>query len=750
MQSGTAGAKQSLRRLFSENGRHPFDCITWTKRTAEIRNIDGEVIFSQNDVEVPSAWSQMATDVVASKYFRKTIDHGTFEVSVKQVISRVSDSISEWGGNNNYFSNSGQKQIFNDELCALLVSQYCAFNSPVWFNVGVEEHPQCSACFILSVEDSLDDLLELQKLEAKLFKHGSGSGTNLSSIRSTHETLSGGGTPSGPISFMRGFDAWAASIKSGGKTRRAAKMQILNCDHGDIETFVSIKRLEEEKAQALIRQGYSAGFNVPGGAYDSVFFQNSNLSVRASDEFMQAVVDGRTFKTRSLRGETIAELDASDLLREIAYGTWACGDPGLQFDTTINDWHTCPNSGRINSSNPCSEYMHIDNSACNLASLNLVKFLDAEGNFDLNSFCAAISILIRAQDIIVDSASYPTEVIARNASAFRQIGLGYSNLGALLMSKGLAYDSDEGRSLAATITAIMSAQAYLTSALLAKELGAFSEYAKNRSEMLRVIAKHKNAADCLTLNSESEKLTVEARNLWAQVLDYGERYGFRNSQTTALAPTGTISFMMDCDTTGIEPELALVKYKKLEGGGFLKIVNSSVTSALRNLGYNSREISGILAHLEKNDTIEGAPDLNVEHLPVFDCAFKAGNGRRSISCDGHLNMMASTQPFISGAISKTINFPEETNAEDIFHAYIKSWKLGLKAVAMYRDNSRQSQPLGTELDDLSDISLSEQRQEPKTISLSRIPKCETCGVLLTVRQGACRLCANCGSQGACG
>ncbi|MFN8389200.1 MAG: vitamin B12-dependent ribonucleotide reductase [Bdellovibrionota bacterium] len=689
----------SLPRMFSDPQIHPFDAIEWTKRSAIITNERGETVFEQTDIEVPSFWSQMATNVVVSKYFRGTIGTPARERSVKQLIGRVSNTIAAWGRKDRYFTTDEQARAFNDELTAILVEQYAAFNSPVWFNVGVEERPQCSACFILSVDDTMESLLSLQRAEGMLFKYGSGAGSNLSNIRSSKELLSGGGIPSGPVSFMRGFDSWAGTIKSGGKTRRAAKMQILDAEHPDIKEFVNAKRTEEEKAWALIEQGYNGGFNVPGGAYDSVFFQNSNLSVRVTDEFMQAAVQGKQFATRKRTDNSVCEMiDARDLLNDIAKGTWICGDPGLQFDTTINDWHTCPNSGRINASNPCSEYMHLDDSACNLASINLLKFLNDDGSFDVERYLHTVDVLITAQDILVDNASYPTEKIGANARAYRQLGLGFANLGALLMSLGLAYDSDEGRNLAAAVMSLLCGEAYLMSAKLAERQGAFEGYAKNAKAMLRVIEKHTDAADALPPLVCLESLTDEAKRVWHAALAYGERHGYRNSQATVLAPTGTIAFLMDCDTTGIEPDIALVKYKKLVGGGMLKIVNNSVPRALRKLGYAEDQVQRIVEFIDEHDTIEGAPDLKAEHLPVFDCAFKPVKGTRSIHYSGHIRMMAASQPFVSGAISKTVNLPENASVEDIFQAYTEAWKLGLKAIAIYRDNSKRSQPLATKKD----------------------------------------------------
>lgn len=683
-------------RQFSSEERKPFDTIKWETRDAVIANDRGEQVFEQKGVEVPAFWSQMATNVVVSKYFRGAVGKPERETSVKQLISRVADTISGWGEKDRYFRNKQQAEVFNQELTALLLNQYAAFNSPVWFNVGVEENPQCSACFILSVDDSIDGLLDLQKTEAKLFKYGSGAGSNLSTIRSSKESLKGGGTASGPLSFMRGYDSWAGTIKSGGKTRRAAKMQILNVQHPDIQEFVNAKRTEEEKAWALIEQGYSGAFNAAGGAYDSVFFQNSNFSVRATDEFMEAVLTGSKFATRAVtNNETIEELDAKKMLLDIAHGTWVCGDPGMQFDDIINDWHTCPESGRINASNPCSEYMHIDNSACNLASINLLKFLDEDGSFDVNAFIKAVDLLITAQDILINNSHYPTPEIADNARSFRQLGLGFANLGALLMSNGMAYDSEEGRAYAASITAIMCGEAYAMSARLASELGAFYEYPKNRDSMIRVIKNHKEFADNLPALLHPSNLNAEVIRTWQDALDLGLEYGFRNSQTTVLAPTGTIAFLMDCDTTGIEPDIALVKYKRMVDGGMLKIVNNSVPRALKNLGYNQEQVTDIISYIEDFETIEENQVLKSGHLSVFDCAFKPLNGSRTIHHGGHLKMMAACQPFISGAISKTVNLPESASVEDIFHSYVEAWKMGLKAVAIYRDNSKRSQPLGT-------------------------------------------------------
>jgi ribonucleoside-diphosphate reductase alpha chain len=685
-----------FRRHFSSSDCSPYDQFEWTTRDAVITNEKGVTVFEQKEVEVPASWSQMATNVVVSKYFRGKLGSSQRERSVRQLIARVADTITRWGRKDGYFTTDEHAQVFNDELTAILLGQYAAFNSPVWFNVGIEEKPQCSACFILSVQDTMSSLLDLQKAEGMLFKYGSGAGTNLSNIRSSKEGLSGGGIASGPVSFMRGYDAWAGTIKSGGKTRRAAKMQILNVDHPDIREFVDAKRVEEEKAWALIEQGYAAGFNVVGGAYDSVFFQNSNFSVRATDEFMIAALNGSNFPTRKRTdGSAFEQINAKELLHRIAENTWLCGDPGLQYDTTINDWHTCPASGRINASNPCSEYMHLDDSACNLASINLLKYLNADGSFDSDSLCHTVDILITAQDILIDNASYPTEKIGQCASNFRQLGLGFANLGAVLMSNGLPYDSDEGRALAGAFMAILCGEAYLMSTHMAERLGTFRRYEENRMGMLRVIDKHRAAAEKLPALLSLETLNETAREIWRAVMERGIEHGFRNSQTTVLAPTGTIAFLMDCDTTGIEPDIALVKYKKLVGGGGLKIVNQSVPQALTTLGYGAEEISEILQFINEQDTIEGAPGLKDEHLAVFDCAFKPLRGSRSINYLGHIKMMAAVQPFVSGAISKTVNMPEIVTPDDIFDAYVEAWRLGLKAIAIYRDNSKRSQPLET-------------------------------------------------------
>ncbi|MBN8548214.1 MAG: vitamin B12-dependent ribonucleotide reductase [Deltaproteobacteria bacterium] len=689
-----------IKHFFSTPSCSPYDQIEWDTRDCIIANEHGKTVFEQRGVEVPRFWSQMAANVVASKYFRGEMGTPARESSVRALIDRVVITITSWGEADGYFASSADASNFKFELTYLLLHQYASFNSPVWFNVGVTEHPQCSACFIVSVDDTIESLLELQTIEARLFKYGSGTGSNLSSIRSSRERLSGGGVPSGPVSFMRGFDAWAGIIKSGGKTRRAAKMQILNASHPDIREFIRSKSDEEEKAWALMEQGYDGGFAVPGGAYESVAFQNANLSVRATDEFMQAAEKNGTYTTRRvIDGKPYEELRAREILDLIAKGTHLCGDPGMQFDTTINEWHTCPNSGRINASNPCSEYMHLDNSACNLSSLNLLRFLDSDGNFNTEAFQQAVHIMVIAQDILIDRSSYPTKKIEASARTFRQLGLGYANLGALLMNLGLPYDSVEGNSLAAGITALLTGQAYLSSSKLAAVKGPFAGFKKNRVPMLKVVQKHHAALEHVRSSSPiAQEILGAARVVWDAAREYGKQQGFRNAQATVLAPTGTISFMMDCDTTGVEPDIALVKYKKLVGGGALKLVNGSVPRALRVLGYGEDEIKPIIDYIAAHDCIEGAPGLRAEHLPVFDCAFKASKGVRAISPQGHLNMMAAVQPFLSGAISKTVNLPHETTVEEIAGVYMDAWKKGIKSVALYRDGSKRTQPLTTKID----------------------------------------------------
>ena len=685
-----------FRRVFTTPGVHPFDQIKWEKRNASISNEKGEVIFEQPDVEVPVSWSMMATNVVVSKYFRRSADRSGRETSVRQLVGRVVDTISRWGREGGYFANVQEADTFEAELCHLLVEQKAAFNSPVWFNCGVEPKPQCSACFINSVQDRMESILDLAKTEGMLFKWGSGTGTNLSVIRSSKELLSSGGQASGPVSFMKGYDAFAGVIKSGGKTRRAAKMVILNADHPDIVDFITCKEEEEKKAWALIEAGYDSSFN--GTAYTSVFFQNSNNSVRVTDDFMKAVIEDKQWTTRAVTsGQPMETFRARDLMSMMARSAHVCGDPGVQFDTTVNDWHTCSNSARINASNPCSEYMFLDDTACNLSSLNLMKFRKPNGDLDVETFKHGVQVMITAQEIIVDNASYPTLAIGRNSLLFRPLGLGYANLGALLMSLGMPYDSEGGRAYSAAITSLMCGEAYHTSALVAGDLGPFAEFPVNREPMLRVIRKHRAAAGKINPAYVPSDLHGAAQKAWSDALVEGEKHGYKNSQVTVLAPTGTIGFMMDCDTTGVEPDIALIKYKKLVGGGLLKIVNQTVPEALRRLKYNEAQINDIIKYIDENETIEGAPHLKEEHLPVFDCAFKPLNGVRSIYYMGHLRMMGAVQPFLSGAISKTVNMPEEATVDQIEEAYLAAWKLGLKALAIYRDGSKRSQPLNTSL-----------------------------------------------------
>lgn len=683
-------------RVFTRAGRHPYDELVWESRSAVINDERGRPVFEQHDIEVPTSWSQTATNIVASKYFRGQLGSAERERSVKSLISRVVDTIAHWAERQGYFSTPADLQNFSDDLTHLLVTQKAAFNSPVWFNVGIEPHPQASACFINSVQDTMESILTLAKTEGMLFKYGSGTGSNLSSIRSSKEPLAGGGTASGPVSFMRGYDAFAGVIKSGGKTRRAAKMVILNADHPDIAEFITCKAEEERKAWALIEAGYDGAFNVRGGAYDSVFFQNANHSVRVTDEFMRAVVEDREWHTRyTLDGQPCETFQARDLMRMMADAAWQCGDPGMQYDTTINDWHTCPNSARINASNPCSEYMFLDDTACNLASLNLMKFRREDGEFDVEAFRAAVRTIITAQEILVDNASYPTPAIERNSHAYRPLGLGYANLGVLLMDRGLPYDSDTGRAYAAAVTALMHGEAYLQSARVAGAMGPFAGYTRNAEPMLRVIDKHRQSAYKIDGSLVPRELLRASLGVWDDAYAAGVQHGYRNSQVTVLAPTGTIGFMMDCDTTGIEPDIALVKYKKLVGGGVMKIVNQSVPGVLKKLGYSAGQVEDILRYIEAQEMIEGAPHLKDEHLPVFDCAFPPMGGKRSIHYMGHVKMMAAVQPFLSGAISKTVNMPTDATPEDITHAYIESWRLGLKAVAVYRDGCKRSQPLST-------------------------------------------------------
>jgi ribonucleoside-diphosphate reductase alpha chain len=738
---------------FATPGLSPFDEIEWDKRTAEITDDSGRVMFRQENVEVPRAWSELATKIAVSKYFYgdasvgKDPRHGGRESSIRQLIHRVTCTIADWGIADGYFSDAISAENFYQDLTWLCLHQYGAFNSPVWFNVGLHHeygigkdageggwfwdaelgkarrapgqyhYPQASACFIQGVKDNMEDIMRLATSEAMLFKFGSGTGTDLSTLRSSREKLSGGGKPSGPLSFLRIYDQVANAVKSGGKTRRAAKMNTLKDWHPDIEEFIEAKTIEEKKAWALIEQGYDGSYN--GDAYGSVMFQNENLTVRASDEFMTAAVQGADWWTlRVSDGEPCEKKNARELLRKIALGTWTCGDPGLQFDSTIHTWHTCKGSGRQHSTNPCSEYLFLNDTACNLASLNLVRFQQSDGSFDTDRFQSAIRLFLVAQEILVDRASYPTQAIAENSHAFRTLGLGYANLGALIMGRGLGYDSDEGRALASGITALMTGHAYEVSAEMAAAVGPFASYhdarygevteppaVSNEPSMLEVIARHRVKAAELKESGDCAAIISAARSAWDRASQMGQLHGFRNAQVTVLAPTGTIGFLMDCDTTGIEPDIALVKYKLLAGGGMLKIVNRTVPPALTRLGYKLEEIAGILGHIEKYDTIEDVTDdvsnervrsgLKPEHLSIFDCAFKPFNGTRCLHYRGHLQMMAAAQPFLSGAISKTVNLPEEASVEDIVQAYIEAWQLGLKAVAIYRDGSKRSAPLNT-------------------------------------------------------
>src|SRR5947208_3926208 len=739
-----------FRRFFSKPGVSPYDEVEWDLRLAQITDAQGNVIFEQKDVEVPKDWSMTATNIVASKYLHGKLGTPQRETGVRQLVTRVAETIRDWGLAQGYFRTPEDGATFHDELVHILVRQYAAFNSPVWFNVGCDRiepdsdaanwhwafeqaqpkfgavgytRPQCSACFINSVQDSLDSILTLAKTEGMLFKWGSGTGTNLSPLRSSTETLSGGGTASGPLSFMKGFDAFAGVIKSGGKTRRAAKMVILNVDHPDIQDFIECKMKEEAKAHALVSLGYD-GSHPDSDAYSSIFFQNANNSVRVTDDFMYAVVRDTDFSTRSVTDHSVVKTyKAKDLLHKISEATWHCGDPGMQYDTTVNRWHTSKNTARINASNPCSEYMFLDDSACNLASLNLLKFAP-NGTFDVEAYRHAVDVLITAQEIIVDNAGYPTEQIMRNSHDYRPLGLGYANLGALLMATGLPYDSDGGRDYAACVTAIMCGEAYLQSSRIAELCeplapateptkkglgdtnlgsnvngsptmpgGACPGFYINREPFLDVIRMHRASVNNINKTNVPTALFEGSKACWDEALAHGEKHGYRNSQVTVLAPTGTIGFFMDCDTTGIEPDLALVKYKKLVGGGMIKIVNNTVPTALFKLGYTHDQTDAIVSYIDATGTIEGAPLVKDEHLAVFDCSFKPAKGTRSIAYMGHLKMMAAAQPFISGAISQTVNLPESASVEEISEAYIQAWKLGLKAVAVYRDGCKKSQPL---------------------------------------------------------
>lgn len=687
----TAGLK--VERHFTRTGKHPFDEVEWEIRTAEIKDFTtGKVAFEQEDLEFPQFWSQRATDIVASKYFRGHIGTPQREYSVKQLIGRIVDTLSGWGAKMQYFASKEDAQAFNHELTHLLLHQMAAFNSPVQFNVGIKKNPQCSACFINSVEDNMASIMKLAKTEATIFKGGSGSGVNLSKVRASCETLAVGGFASGPVSFMRGYDSFAGAIKSGGATRRAAKMVILNADHPDIKEYIWCKALEEKKAHGLISLGYDD--SIDGEAYRSVQFQNANNSVSLTDEFMKAVLKDGEWKTRKVTtGETVETLKAQEMMNWIAEAAWICGDPGLQFSTTLNDWHTCPNAGPINASNPCSEYVFLDNSACNLSSMNLMKFLKENGQFDVEGFKNAVRILIIAQEIIVDNSSYPTPEIKKISHEYRTLGLGYANLGALLMASGLPYDSDRARSMAAVITALMTGQAYVTSAEVASRMGPFKGFEKNRIPTMRVIHKHREALSEIDSAMVPMDLLHAAMEAWDEAIVEGSRHGYRNAQVTLLAPTGTIAFMMDCDTTGVEPDFSLIKIKKLVGGGTLKIVNLTITRALEKLGYEKEERRDILKHVEAKETIEGAPRFKEEHLPVFDCADRVAGGTRFIEALGHIKMCGAIQPFLSGAISKTINLPNEATVEEIKEAYIQGWKYGMKSVSIYRDGCKLVQPL---------------------------------------------------------
>jgi ribonucleoside-diphosphate reductase alpha chain len=686
------GVALSIRRFFTSPGTHPFDTVEWELRDARIGHGD-RVAFEQSDVEFPKSWSQNATNIVAQKYFRGQLDNPEREHSVKQMISRVSGTIANWGRERGYFATEEDGDAFEAELTHILLYQIAAFNSPVWFNCGFEENPQLSACFILSVDDTMESILDWNTKEGMIFRGGSGSGINLSNIRGSMEPLAKGGTASGPVSFMRGADSWAGTIKSGGKTRRAAKMVVLDIDHPDIREFIWCKAKEEDKAQALRDAGFD--MSIDGEGFNSIQYQNANNSVRVTDEFMQAVAEDREWRlTSRVTGEPVGEpVPARELMREIAEAAWRCADPGVQYDTTINNWHTNPNSGRINASNPCSEYMSVDDSACNLASLNLMKFRRPDGTLDVRSFEHTVDIMLLAQEIVVGPSSYPTEEIGVNARAFRQLGLGYANLGAYLMADGMPYDSDAGRGTAAAITALMTGRAYRRSAEIAGALGPYERYNENREEHNGVMRMHRDASHAIADETCADRgLLAAARRSWDEAVELGERLGYRNAQATVLAPTGTISFLMDCDTTGVEPDFSLVKFKELVGGGQMTIVNRTVPLALATLGYTDPQIEQIEAHINEHGTIVGAPGLKEEHLPVFDVAV----GERAISHMGHLRMMGAVQPFISGAISKTVNLPQSATVEDIADAYTQAWHLGIKALAIYRDGSKTAQALRTD------------------------------------------------------
>jgi ribonucleoside-diphosphate reductase alpha chain len=687
------GGAPLVGRYFTD-GRHPFDLVAWQTRDAVLGD-PAKPVFEQRGLEFPAEWSQNATNIVAQKYFRGKMNSPERERSVRQMIGRVADTITTWGVDGGYFATAEEAEDFNHELTHLLVTQRLAFNSPVWFNVGHEATPQCSACFILSVDDNMDSILNWINEEGHIFKGGSGAGINLSRIRSSVEQLSKGGHASGPVSFMRGADASAGTIKSGGKTRRAAKMVVLNIDHPDVEEFIWCKSREEEKARALAAAGFDMALN--SDHWNSIQYQNANNSVRVTDDFMDAVVKDGEWATREvLTGDVAKTYRARDLMYQISDAAWRCADPGVQYDTTINDWHTCPQSGRINGSNPCSEYMHVDNSACNLASLNLLKYVDERGVFDVDAYEHSIDVAITAQEIIVGPSSYPTERIGENARAMRQLGLGYANLGALLMSEGLPYDSDAGRALAGSLTALLTGRAYRQSARIAARMGAYDAYETNAADHMRVMEQHRAAISNIAKDLVPQHVLAAARRSWDEAIAEGRTYGYRNAQATVLAPTGTISFMMDCDTTGIEPDFSLVKSKKLVGGGDMTIVNQTVPRALAKLGYATHEVDQIVAYIAEANSVVGAPGLKAEHYDVFDCAV----GDRAIGYMGHVKMMAAAQPFISGAISKTVNMPESASVEEIMDLYVESWRLGLKAVAIYRDGCKTAQPLATKKEEV--------------------------------------------------
>jgi ribonucleoside-diphosphate reductase alpha chain len=708
-QAGITSAGLAVERRYTTPGVHPFDEVEWELRDAIIGD-PANPAFEQRGVEFPKSWSQNATNIVAQKYFRGRLGSPERESSVKQMISRVAGTIAAWGRELDYFATAEDADAFEAELTHILLHQEAAFNSPVWFNVGFEEHPQCSACFILSVQDTMESILDWNTKEGMIFRGGSGSGINLSNIRSSVEHLSKGGLASGPVSFMRGADAWAGTIKSGGKTRRAAKMVVLDVDHPDIRDFIWCKAKEEEKAGALRDAGFD--MRIDGDGFTSIQYQNANNSVRVTDDFMAAVEAGDDWDlTARVTGEAIETTPARELMREIADAAWRCADPGVQYDTTINRWHTSPESGRINASNPCSEYMHVDDSACNLASINLMKFRREDGSFDAGRFAHVVDVVFAAQEIIVGPSSYPTEEIGRNARAFRQIGLGYANLGALLMADGVPYDSDEGRNVAAAITALMTGRAYRQSAVISASTGPYDEYERNREAHNHVMRMHRDAAYEIDEVGVKGDLMDAARTAWDEAVALGDEHGYRNAQATVLAPTGTISFLMDCDTTGIEPDFSLVKFKELVGGGQMTIVNRTVPMALATLGYSDTEVQQIEAHINDKATIVGAPGLKDAHLPVFDVAV----GERAISHMGHIRMMSAVQPFISGAISKTVNLPESATVEDIADAYTQGWKLGLKALAIYRDGSKTAQALRTDAGDKKSEPAAEEASDPRPI-----------------------------------